>query len=239
MLSEKEYSISAPDVLSLASDIKSSSFSTSTIDTLVHPSDVLSHVGFYIDIDTFTGISRVTSAIFYRLGRLLRSRKASFQAGVKVHWVWNEFEVDADELQIRIVCRRQSLAIYQQNHRISLDLESYNNALLHTAHLIFLSYVRDQPTHSPNVESTVELVLEACASVSADSATGKLIVLPLYIAGLLCTKQVQKEFISNRLEKIRSGHHVTDVGRALAVLKHEWAQSMERSSRGESFVFAS
>jgi hypothetical protein len=121
-------------------------------------------------------------------------------------------------------------------HQFPSDADLYNEALLHTAHLIFLSRVRDKPIQAPEVASAVEQILESCAGVPNDSPTAKLMVMPLYMAGLRATSLMQQEFVRNRLEKIYNGYCVTDIATNLRGLEQEWSKGYPRSSKGENMI---
>jgi Fungal specific transcription factor domain len=227
LVCDKNYHISAPDYLSLASEL----FATSQPDILmtslsqsqrVPAMAIFDDSVFFRDVEPFTGISMATSAIFYRLGRLIRTRAVALQSADSNPLLWQDFESDIEQLEICLYQRKHKLGSHRLLYRPASHSECYNEALLHTAHLIFLCRIRDKPKSSVEVVEAAELVLDSCAAVPEGSMTSKLMVFPLYMGGLQTTRLIHQEFVRNRLLNIEKDYCTTDVGKALVSLDEEW-----------------
>lgn len=201
------------------------------------------------DIIPTTGISNTIAILLYQIGRLSRLRVTILQSETphRNHWFWGEFEAELDglELQITQVLRRRKmrsdtfetlahrLCLLEDEHhdddslREIIDLNRYNDALIHCALIMFLDRIKDADGHAERILSSARSALRLCAAISEKSHTGKLLALPLYVAGSWAETAESRSFVRGRLGSL-AGEIVADTGALLGRLEARWNPSSSR-----------
>ncbi|KAE8360381.1 fungal-specific transcription factor domain-containing protein [Aspergillus caelatus] len=199
MLDETGYSIDAPNYFSIAAQQGHSSLNPEAI---------------FHDVDSFLGISQAVGDLLYRLGRIIRFQRYPSTGDT------NKTDITDMEIRMQLILRK--LKAYKQDGReLPSHFDHYNEALVHTALLRLLEFKQENP-QSKLMQSTVAQILDSCAAVPEKSPVAKLMLFPLFWAGVHTTRPVYQSFILRRLEVLRSGCCFSNVGHLIEIIEQRW-----------------
>lgn len=218
MLGRTSYPISAPNYLGIAANLNP-----------VHSnSDV-----FFQDLDSFLGISQSVGDILYRIGRVLCSIRLSNETGPG-----DGLRSDIADAEIRLDLILRQLKRFKHEHgELGTDLDLYNEALCHSGLLLLLINAKDEPYHSTFTQSIVSQILDSCAAVPETAPAAKLMLLPLFHAGICTSRPLHQAFIRRRLEVLRSGCCIVNVNRTVKILEDHWSGLKARgNTQGTSHI---
>ncbi|KAJ5329089.1 fungal-specific transcription factor domain-containing protein [Penicillium brevicompactum] len=195
----------------------------------------------FSDIIPTTGISRSMTQILYNIGRLGQTRSTVSQLGDQNHWFWETFEADLDGLELQldqILIRRNkyTTAFEASVNRLNLiedqskdedlqhtiDLNRYNDALVHCARIVLLERVKRVEPGDERITTSTQRALSLCSLIPDSSHTAKLLVFPLFTAGMLASTPETRSFVRSRFQALHDVV-VADTRALLEILGEKWA----------------
>lgn len=196
------------------------------------------------DIIPTTGISRSMADILYNIGRLGQIRSTVVQLGDQNHWFWETFDADLDGLELQLdqmlIRRNKCTKAFEASvNRLNLiedqskdeelhhtiDLNRYNDALVHCARIALLERVKCVEPEDERISASTQRALSLCSLIPDSSHTAKLLVLPLFTAGMWANTPETISFVRSRFQALHDAV-VTDTRALLEILEEKWETPM-------------